>query len=484
MTAIAVMPTARALAPVRGQRTIWGLDLRQLHDRFWASRGVQVIRAGEAPIRLEEPELFMLTDPRALGIFRIDPIVRRMQWLDPALLMVRLRNTRKGRTCAGHAGTEAERLSCEKANTGAREMRSVWVAFTTDRFLADRWQSISDTGRSWRMLRRYVRPDARPRMILPGRIYCLHIEDEFAAFAGDLVRFWPDPGSVVNGIRKFAPRTWAPASTVVGAAKGTIRGRWVGVGRAAAEDLDSGEFGDGGMKEIKGTVLWDDPAACPKIEDLELRTVESVESLARTAAQRRRSGQPIQRACDVVFSAIVLTFTLPLFLLVMLAIYLESGRPIFCRRRSQTKGGREFSCLRFRTMRSGAIAYSAVVVEGWSRGDRGRTASKSVTRVGAILRRYHVDELPMLINVLRGDMSVVGPSPRHPAASHHGSMAYETGVRPGITGPWRIQRLRGFEVDPAQGVRLDLEYQIHAGRRLDLKILIQTLLLFLSGADR
>jgi lipopolysaccharide/colanic/teichoic acid biosynthesis glycosyltransferase len=482
MTTIASMPTAPALSGGRSPRTMWGLDPGQLHDCFWASRGVQVIRAGQAPIRLEKPELFMLTNARTLGIFRIDPIVRRMQWQDPALLMVRLQNTRNGLASDGNSGAETGTSSREQPLGEGGSLRSAWVAFTADCMLADRWQSTSDNDQSWRRLRRLVRRGSRSTMILRGRIYDLLDEPETAALVGDLVKYWPNPGAIVNGIRKVGPRAWAPESAGVGVASRLARAAWIGAGRSVVPHVDATKFNDGRMTGDNEAILWDDSTTPATGEHHELRTVESVESLARKAAQRRRSRLPVKRVCDILLSAIVLTAALPLVPLITLAIYLESGRPIFWRRRCQTGGAHEFSCLQFRTLRSDANTHRAAVVAVCDEESKQRQF-QSETRVGAILRRYHLDELPKFMLVLRGDMTVVGPCARSSAASRHGSVGCVAWHPPGVTGPWRIRRLRGLKVDSAQAIQMDLEYHIHAGWRLDLSILGQTIQMFLSGAD-
>src|SRR5262245_49039126 len=75
--------------------TIWGLSIVQLHDRFWASRGVQVVRLGERSTIVDDAELFLLTDPRTLVMLRIREVVEKMVWLNSDLLTVRLRNERE-----------------------------------------------------------------------------------------------------------------------------------------------------------------------------------------------------------------------------------------------------------------------------------------------------------------------------------------------------------------------------------------------------
>jgi len=74
--------------------TVWGLDPVQLHSRFWASRGIQVVRQGEPSEIIEQAELYLLTDPRTMAIFRVMEVVEKIAWLDADLMVVRLRDSR------------------------------------------------------------------------------------------------------------------------------------------------------------------------------------------------------------------------------------------------------------------------------------------------------------------------------------------------------------------------------------------------------
>src|SRR5437667_6349735 len=76
-------------------RTIWGLDPFQLHTRFWAAHGVQVVRQGEPSPIISHAELFLLTDPRSLVLFKLAPVMDVLNWVDPQVLFVRLRDTRE-----------------------------------------------------------------------------------------------------------------------------------------------------------------------------------------------------------------------------------------------------------------------------------------------------------------------------------------------------------------------------------------------------
>jgi lipopolysaccharide/colanic/teichoic acid biosynthesis glycosyltransferase len=180
-----------------------------------------------------------------------------------------------------------------------------------------------------------------------------------------------------------------------------------------------------------------------------------------------------RRAVDVVVSALALALASPLLAAAMLAIRLESrGHPIY-RQRRVGKDGRPFDVLKLRTMVDGAehVGAGLAVDEHDAR----------ITRVGALLRRASLDELPNLLNVLRGEMSLIGPRPTVPVQverytpRQRGRLA----VKPGITG-WA--QVNGRAALPwSERIELDLYYIEHRSPALDLKIVARTLALVLGG---
>jgi lipopolysaccharide/colanic/teichoic acid biosynthesis glycosyltransferase len=181
----------------------------------------------------------------------------------------------------------------------------------------------------------------------------------------------------------------------------------------------------------------------------------------------------MKRVLDVALSAAGLLVAGPVILGAMLAIRLESrGHPIY-RQRRVGRDGAPFDLYKLRTMVHGAehVGAGMAVNEGDPR----------ITRVGAFLRRTSLDELPNLVNVLRGEMSLVGPRPTIPVQveqyteRQRGRLA----VRPGITG-WA--QVNGRASLPwAQRIELDLWYVEHRTLRLDLRILARTLAILLRG---
>jgi lipopolysaccharide/colanic/teichoic acid biosynthesis glycosyltransferase len=180
-----------------------------------------------------------------------------------------------------------------------------------------------------------------------------------------------------------------------------------------------------------------------------------------------------QRALDLALGLLGSALTAPVVALLALAIRLESsGHPIY-RQTRVGKDGKEFEIYKLRTMVRGAEFTGAglAIQEGDDR----------ITRVGQMLRRYSLDELPNLWNVLRGDMSIVGPRPTIPiqvqqyTERQRGRLA----VKPGITG-WA--QINGRASLPwAERIELDLWYVEHRSMALDLRILVRTTGMVLSG---
>jgi len=182
----------------------------------------------------------------------------------------------------------------------------------------------------------------------------------------------------------------------------------------------------------------------------------------------------IRRVLDILVSASVLLLTSPLLALAMLVVRLESaGHPIY-RQRRVGREGRPFDVIKLRTMVDGAehLGAGLAVNENDAR----------ITRVGALLRRTSLDELPNLLNVLRGEMSLIGPRPPLPVQveqytpRQRGRLA----IKPGITG-WA--QVHGRASLPwSQRIELDLYYIEHRSLALDLRILRRTVAMVLGGS--
>ena len=191
----------------------------------------------------------------------------------------------------------------------------------------------------------------------------------------------------------------------------------------------------------------------------------------------------LKRTFDLLVSALVLLAGTPLWLLIAAAIKLDSRGPILYRDRRVGVGEREFGMLKFRTMVRGADARQQELEE---RNEAAGALFKirsdpRVTRVGRVLRRLSLDEMPQLLNVLRGEMSLVGPRPL-PIRDYRKLEAWHRKrylVLPGITGLWQISGRSNLTFDDL--VRLDFYYIENWSIWLDISILIKTPLAILSG---
>lgn len=188
----------------------------------------------------------------------------------------------------------------------------------------------------------------------------------------------------------------------------------------------------------------------------------------------------IKRLYDFCFSLFCMIVSLPLWFLISLAIYLEDGRPIFFSDSRVGKNRRVYRHLKFRSMIKNAEEKSGPI---WSRQDDGR-----VTKIGMVLRATALDELPQLINILKGDMSFVGPRPERPYFVERFIKEvpnYEKrfSVKPGLTG--MAQVYGEHDTPPEDKLRLDLEYIKNAHLLLELKIICFSFLVtFKAGWER
>ena len=181
----------------------------------------------------------------------------------------------------------------------------------------------------------------------------------------------------------------------------------------------------------------------------------------------------MNRTLDVVGASFGLALTSPALAVAALAIKLDDGGPVFYRQRRVGRGGREFELLKLRTMVVGAEHQGA----GWAvnRGDA------RITRVGRTLRRLSIDELPQLWNVVRGEMSLIGPRPTlaYQVESYSPRQRRRLEIKPGVTG-WA--QIHGRAALPwEERIELDVWYVENRSPLVDLKILLRTPRALLGG---
>lgn len=203
----------------------------------------------------------------------------------------------------------------------------------------------------------------------------------------------------------------------------------------------------------------------------------------RETAEQPAAAPPIRqgaakRLVDVALSSTALLLGLPLWALVAVLIRADSPGPVFYLQERVGQGGRRFTMIKFRSMRRDAEDAGP----RWS-----GPADPRVTRVGRLLRRWHLDEAPQTLNVLRGEMSLVGPRPERPVfferlAREIPGYERRVAVRPGVTG-WAQVNLKADETleDVRRKLDCDLHYVENASLALDARILARTLVGLLRG---
>ena len=460
------------------ERTIWGLTLSEVHDRFWASRGVQVVRPGEPSVIVPHAELYLLINPGVLAICRPAALLDSMSWADPDLVAVRLVDPGSGDFAEVVRSDPQGRFIRFERLYGGGDSRGHRIGLTTQAEVARIWQAAPDAPTGWRRLRKSIRRAARTAARLRGRVFHVVSEAERARFLREIVRRWRRPDAVVDGINSSGDDVWK-AGDAGDTVPDTVRGPlWVGAGRTLPAHAAA----------VGPAVLFDLPEQRPAPQPLEWQEIEPVAESLAAAKPPVIARRPLKRPFDILFSLLVLALTLPLYPFIALAILIEDGFPIFFVHRRETVGGRSFGCIKFRSMRRDADAVKATLA-GANRADGPQffiPDDPRLTRVGRILRDFQLDELPQFINVFLGDMSVVGPRPS-PFKENQYCPAWREArlsVRPGVTGLWQIRRTRAEGTDFQEWIKYDIEYVERECFLLDFRIIWHTVLLVIRKVTK
>jgi len=276
---------------------------------------------------------------------------------------------------------------------------------------------------------------------------------------------WVTGEVMPSGVRMIAPDVWAHESALIGDGARFVGPVWIGQG--ARVDAHA---------TVVGPCVIPDHQARHVVAQPDSDPPERIGTEAVFGFRGARS----KRLFDIAASMLVLGATLPLSVFIVAAIWMQAGRPILFSNERQTLGGRSFRCLKFRTMRRDAeqikAAFSAA---NTCDGPQFHIPNDPRTfPIGRVLRRCHLDELPQLINVLKGDMSIVGPRPS-PDRENQCCPVWRRErlrVRAGITGNWQVNCKRRPGTDFQEWIRYDLEYIRGWSWRLDCSIMCRTLL--------
>jgi lipopolysaccharide/colanic/teichoic acid biosynthesis glycosyltransferase len=191
----------------------------------------------------------------------------------------------------------------------------------------------------------------------------------------------------------------------------------------------------------------------------------------------RRWYPPVKRVLDVVAAVVLLACLLPLFLVVAFLIELDTRGPVFYRQQRVGRDGRPFRMVKFRSMQRGADRQLVQLLPlNETDGPMFKLrCDPRVTRVGRVLRRLSIDELPQLFNVLLGDMSLVGPRPalQREVDQYAAWQRHRLDVLPGLTGLWQVSGRSDLSFE--DGMALDLQYVAQRSLLLDMAIIAKTI---------
>lgn len=453
---------------------VWGMSPLELHDAYWMAHGIQCVRRGQSQTTSRSADLLLLLEPDQLVLLDVQSLINRVLWHGASLTRICVcTSTRQYREAAVLDGEGFVQRIERHYNTLHGSSQRVQV--TPVRKLAEQWMHAR-TYKSWRdiMAERSERL-LIDRVQLRGATYRNDDPQQQRSYLTHLVEQWDDPSIAIDGIHAVAPGVWAARGDRPSHQCTFIGPIWLGFDALARRDLPL---------VIGPAYLPDGPESSGNARVRSPRDMERPTLPERANRRDRFELYPtVKRAFDVAVSATVLFTLWPVMLLVALAILWDDGFPVLFRHRRQSRHGRVFDCLKFRTMRRNAERL-APELQAKNRCDGPQVFIEDdprVTRVGRILRALHIDELPQFWNVLKGDMSMVGPRPS-PDAENRICPAWRElrlSVRPGITGLWQIKRTRNPGRDFQEWIRYDIEYVRNASVLTDLRICVQTAMMIL-----
>ena len=447
--------------------TLWGLDPAALCDRLLAAAGICVVRRGVDAGPLPPADEYLLCERHVLVTLPAD-----------ALRAVRATRRSRGvlaRVASTTRASYRERLECAPDGrfVGMRRdyidepPQDTRVLLTSDSAVAELWRNSAVPRSVWPPLRAALRRGRLARLRLSGNVADLRDASGLSRYMTELVRGATLVPTAGSAIRTVAPRVWVASSSRVDDTARLVGPLWIGSGRSIPP----------GATVAGPAILWDDPSATGAAA----AEVRARFDLARPSRPVGRRSLALKRALDVILAIIALAITLPWYPFIMLAIWLEDRRPFFFVQERETIGGRRFGCIKFRSMRRDAEQRKAALASK-NRSDGPQfhcPGDPRLTRVGSLIRKTCLDELPQFINVLLGDMSVVGPRPS-PRSENQCCPAWRDArlsVRAGVTGLWQVQRTREEGMDFLEWIRYDIEYVHRRSMWLDLKIIARTILM-------
>lgn len=450
---------------------IWGGRLLDLHDRLWAARGVQVVRPGGGPVDREGPSLYALLGPTTITDFPLDEALRRLHWTKPRAIRLRILDRTEFPYRESVISDPESRLIAIRREYTQRTAATGRAWLTPDPKLAEIWHGQRSARTALEQLRFLSRDRESYPLKVTGVVTSAHDEAGIKRWLHMATACATNADKVFAGVYPYTEEVWAHESARISPDARFVGPVLVGAGRRVPDEAIL--IGPGIMAD-------DRSAPAPPLPELRWDHLRSSDwHLTSLTGFRADVSRAVKRLFDILFSGAVLLCTLPLYPVIMLAIYREDGRPFFFAHPRQTLGGRSFPCYKFRTMCRDAERMKAELV-GANLADGPQffiPDDPRLLRVGKILRDFQLDELPQFWNVLLGHMSVVGPRPS-PDKENQYSPAWREArlsVRPGVTGLWQVRRTREPLTDFQEWIRYDLEYVRHYSFSRDLRIILETI---------
>ncbi len=460
---------------VRVQRC-FGAEARDLHDLYWASRRICVIRRGVGRDVPQGPSLYLLVEPNDLVLFDPKPALTRLRRARATIVRLRLRSSSPARSFRERVHVNRDgTLDAIRREYADRSIALARAWLTPDTGSARAWAQPQSRSAALSKIRQRA-PKAATASLAIDASFSQHDRGSNDETMRELVRTWHRVGSVFPDVYELRHGVWIHRTASIDPDARVVPPVWIGANAAISSDspvVGPAIVADGGGAEPPDTEAIDWGA---------LRAPSW--RLSGTAGQRmiRRTSK---RVFDIVFSLCVLAVTLPFYPLIILAIALEDGWPPFFAHKRQSMKGKPFGCLKFRTMCKNADKIkSEILPSNEVTGPQFYVKNDPrVLRVGSILRRCQIDEFPQFFNVLLGHMSVVGPRPSPDNENQYCPAWREMrlGLRPGVTGLWQVKRTREPETDFQEWIRYDLEYVQHQSWRMDIWIIIQTIKRVIGG---
>jgi lipopolysaccharide/colanic/teichoic acid biosynthesis glycosyltransferase len=444
---------------------IWGLTPPELHTAAWRGRGVQTVHRGERFEQCEGVEIYLLLEKFQLVIFDLGKIAELLVWTSTPTTHVEILEQGRERYREELSRSETGDVLGVRRSYGYIESSIASAVFTTSEKEAKLWAAgmpLADSAKN---------SDLHEVQVF-GHAYDARREGDEEDFLKWIIASWVDPQRVLPEVTEIQPGIFSYQGALPPEGVTLIAPFWIGCGRESTPR----------RVYVGPEFLLDQNEGERTYAKASIRTIREISipggRKGKHLMPRRLVGGVLKRVFDFSMAGLALLCLSPIFLLVSILIFFDDGFPLFFGHVRQQRGGQGFKCWKFRTMAQNSESLVAQL-QSINKADGPQVFIENdprVTRLGSVLRRLHIDELPQLWNVVRGEMSLVGPRPS-PDRENQFCPAWREmrlSVRPGITGLWQVRRTRAEGEDFQEWIRYDIEYVRTASFLLDLKILVAT----------